>query len=84
LLPSVPSRHCSSPARPLPTAKPCSLCKARAGIQGKYLDQIDELYDDFHVIKLPLREREVRGAEAIIEFSKLLRQELIVPKVDRS
>lgn len=76
-----PSRLCVTPAALELAEKPCTLCKARAGIQGKYLDQIDELYDDFHVIKLPLRESEVRGAAAILEFSKLLRQELVIPKL---
>ncbi|KAI1707649.1 anion-transporting ATPase domain-containing protein [Ditylenchus destructor] len=41
-------------------------------IQQKYLDQIAELYDDFHITKLPLLECEVRGPQQIREFSERL------------
>ncbi|MFH4982691.1 hypothetical protein AB6A40_009400 [Gnathostoma spinigerum] len=50
----------------------CKKCLARYNIQQKYLKQIDDLYDDFNVTKLPLLEQEVRGPEHIRRFSEYL------------
>jgi len=50
----------------------CKMCKSRSAMQKKYLDQIRELFEDFHITLLPLQENEIRGVKDLVKFSDLL------------
>lgn len=50
----------------------CKKCTARSKMQHKYMTQIDDLYDDFHLIKTPLLDEEVRGMDNLEKFQSLL------------
>ena len=50
----------------------CKMCKSRVKMQKKYLDKIEEMFEDFHIIKVPLQKNEIRGGKDIEIFSKFL------------
>ena len=52
--------------------QPCKKCMARRKMQDKYLIQIQEIYDDFHITVNPMLDEEVRGINHLKAFGKLL------------
>ena len=62
----------------------CEQCGARRKMQKKYLDQIEELYDEFNVVKMPMLVDEVRGKEKLERFSDMLINPYQPPDMDEA
>jgi len=54
------------------TKDDCWKCNARIKMQSKYITQIKELFDDFHLVISPLLDEEVRGIERLKIFGKII------------
>lgn len=59
----------------------CRKLLARKRMQDKYLNQIHELYEDFNVTVMPLRDNEVRGPQSLKEFGQYLLHPYVPPTV---
>ena len=63
-------------------AESSRLLLARVKMQSKYLEQFYDLYEDFHIIKMPLLEEEVRGVDALRNFSQWLMKQYVPPAAE--
>jgi len=58
---------------PADCARGCSMCSARARMQARYIAQAEDLYGaDFHIVKLPLLDHEIRGPDELAAFGAFL------------
>ena len=53
----------------------CRRCIARCNMQDNYINQVFDLFQDFHILLIPQLTDEVRGAECIQDFSIHLTEE---------
>ena len=53
----------------------CRKCIARRKMQDKYINQIFDLFQDFHIVMIPQLIDEVRGADSLREFSNMFIEE---------
>eukprot|EP01064_Diplonema_japonicum_P017134 TRINITY_DN25198_c0_g1_i1.p1 TRINITY_DN25198_c0_g1~~TRINITY_DN25198_c0_g1_i1.p1 ORF type:complete len:364 (+),score=129.68 TRINITY_DN25198_c0_g1_i1:63-1094(+) len=59
----------------VPGEAPHPLLESRKRIQSKYMEQIHDLYEDFHVTKMPLLTNEVRGVPMLKTYGKYLMEQ---------
>jgi len=53
----------------LPHSDCCPMCQARTRMQNKYVNQAEDLYGlDFHLVKMILRDHEIRGIDQLEEY----------------
>ena len=50
----------------------CRMCNARQRMQAKYITQIKEMFDLFHIVINPLMDDEVRGIPKLAAYSRFL------------
>lgn len=50
----------------------CKRCQSRWKMQKKYLNEMNDLYEDFHLVKMPLLGNEIRGLNNLVKFSQFL------------
>lgn len=58
----------------------CKMCHSRTDMQQKYISQIKDLFEDFHIVLMPLQDREVRGVPLLSDFAPLLLRAKPLPR----
>lgn len=61
----------------------CFKCKSRYKMQSKYLNQIKELYSDFHVTLSALQNEEVKGVDGLRQYGDRLMTTFKLPEVPK-
>ena len=59
----------------------CKQCLSRFNMQKKYINQVFELYEDFHVVLMPQEESEIRGVDRLQMYSQKLLIEKKLPNI---
>jgi arsenite-transporting ATPase len=57
----------------------CFKCKSRYKMQWKYLMQIRDLYDDFHIILSALQNEEIKGVDGLRQYGDRMMVGLTLP-----
>lgn len=55
-----------------PAISDCTFCKSRRTMQQNHLTEIEDIYDDFNLVELPLFDDEIRGVDRLRELNKIL------------
>ncbi len=50
----------------------CDFCSTRKQNQTRHIQEVEERFSDYNIFQMPLFPHEVRGAEHLVEFAKIL------------
>jgi len=61
----------------------CDRHVSRVSMQQKYIQQFKDLYEDYHLVQVPLLNQEVRRVERLEEYGLLLREPFVPPDLQK-